>query len=94
MKYKDKQLGMDRQISRRDFIHGLGRAASVAALAGTGALSLSGCSSEELPAEDLQSGGPIPVPRTPAQYPPLRQGLRGSQPGAAAWVKGIVKKVA
>ena len=66
MKKKDEKLGMDRDITRRDFIHdvslaslGLALPAGVAAHAATGS----------------------PVP-TGANYPPVRTGMRGSHPGA------------
>jgi spermidine dehydrogenase len=66
MNNKDKKLGMDRDITRRDFIHdvslaslGLALPASVAAHAAT--------------------GSPVPAG---ANYPPVRTGMRGSHPGA------------
>jgi spermidine dehydrogenase len=66
MNNKDKKLGMDRDITRRDFIHdvslaslGLALPASVAAHAAT--------------------GSPVPAGEN---YPPVRTGMRGSHPGA------------
>ena len=66
MNNKDKKLGMDRDITRRDFIHdvslaslGLALPAGVAAHAAT--------------------GSPVPAG---ANYPPVRTGMRGSHPGA------------
>ena len=66
MKNKDKKLGMDRDITRRDFIHdlslaslGLALPASMAVHAATGTSTPAG-----------------------ANYPPVRTGMRGSHPGA------------
>jgi len=66
MNNKDKKLGMDRDITRRDFIHdvslaslGLALPAGVAAHAAT--------------------GSPVPAGEN---YPPVRTGMRGSHPGA------------
>lgn len=64
----DKALGMDRQISRRDFING------VAVVAGSLAL----------PERTLAAEGDVP-PKPPSEdypYPPMRTGIRGSQPGS------------
>ena len=66
MSNRDRALGMDRDISRRDFVNG------VAMVAGSLALPLSalGAEAERAP----QSPG--------AEYPPARLGLRGSHPGS------------
>lgn len=68
MKGEDRDLGMGRSISRRDFIQG------VAVAAGVGALPLSQAqgSSEPRSAQIV----------TEANYPPLRHGMRGAHPGA------------
>ncbi len=69
MNRKDRQLGMDRDISRRDFIHDLG-------IAGLG-LSVLGSA-----AADNVAGTPSASVDPAAYYPPTLTGLRGSQPGA------------
>ncbi|MBT8049021.1 MAG: FAD-dependent oxidoreductase [Xanthomonadales bacterium] len=66
MKKSDRQLGMDRDITRRDFIHdlslaSLGLAMPMGAMAGA------------------NGGEPQPAG---ADYPPVRTGMRGSHPGA------------
>ncbi len=66
MKKNDRLLGMDRDITRRDFIHDLSLASLGLALpAGTAAH-----------AADSGSGP------SAAGYPPVRTGMRGSHPGA------------
>jgi spermidine dehydrogenase len=66
MKTRDRFLGMDRPISRRDFLNG---ASAVAA----GAL---------LPACASESGAGAPGFEPPGDYPPARTGLRGSHAGS------------
>ena len=66
MKNKDKQLGLDRDITRRDFIHDV-------SLASLGLALPSGL------VADAATGSPIPAG---ADYPPVRTGMRGSHPGA------------
>ncbi len=66
LKKSDRQLGMHRNISRRDFIHDIGLASlglTLPAGAAAGAV----------------SGGPEPAG---PYYPPTRTGLRGSHPGS------------
>ena len=63
----DRELGMDRPITRRDFVHGM-TALGVASLLGEGV------SAEAGPATARVGGQ--------ADYPPLRTGLRGSHPGS------------
>jgi len=68
MKGEDRDLGMDRGISRRDFVQGVavgvGTAAAVA---------------DSLPA----FGQATPIgPADPKSYPPLRMGMRGAHPGS------------
>lgn len=69
MKEKDRQLGMDRDITRRDFLNGM-------SIAVTGPL-LSAPLSKALAALELPSAQMIP-----GYYPPTRDGLRGSHPGS------------
>jgi spermidine dehydrogenase len=63
----DRSLGMDRSISRRDFINGV--------TATAGALSLPGLAFAQDPTSAIAED-------YPASYPPGRMGLRGSHPGA------------
>jgi spermidine dehydrogenase len=69
----DRDLGMRRPITRRDFVQG--------AVAGGAALAL-GC------APELEAPAPGPVgaaatgPLDPSRYPPARHGMRGSHPGS------------
>lgn len=65
----DEALGMDRPITRRDFLDG----AAVA----IGAAALAGCA----PQAPAAVGQPED-PAAPGYYPPTRTGLRGSHPGA------------
>ena len=67
MKKSDQILGMDRDITRRDFIHD----ASLAALGLAMPLPL---------AADPVAG--TPLEKSPGYYPPTRTGLRGSHPGS------------
>jgi len=67
----DRELGMHRAITRRDFVQG-------AAVGGAGLLAaawLPGCSRGE-PAL------PMPAQDRPGYYPPRLTGLRGSHPGS------------
>ena len=66
MKKTDRQLGMDRDITRRDFIHG----ASLASL---------GLVLPTSPTARAADGTAAPAA---AGYPPVRTGLRGSHPGS------------
>ena len=68
MKRSDRELGMDRPISRRDFLNGVG-AVAAGSLVGGGAL---GCAVDD----------PVSPSAATAPYPPLRSGLRGSHPGS------------
>jgi spermidine dehydrogenase len=66
----DRDLGMDRSITRRDFVQGLA-AGAAGALAGA------------LPAWAAEPPrSPSTASDLPAQDPPRRTGLRGSQPGS------------
>ncbi len=62
----DRELGMDRPITRRDFLHGVGAAVVAGALAPGAA----------------RAGSGDPGPGAPGADPPARSGLRGSQPGS------------
>jgi spermidine dehydrogenase len=68
MKGEDRQLGMDRPISRRDFLNGVAAAAAgVLAAGGTRA---------------APSSPPMERAKSKCVYPPLRTGARGSHPGS------------
>ena len=69
MNKEDRELGMGRSISRRDFVQGV-----AVATAGAGALGKAGSAFAQAAAA---ATGP-----SPATYPPLRLGLRGMHPGA------------
>jgi spermidine dehydrogenase len=64
----DRALGMDRDISRRDFLNG------VAMVAGSVALAESGLAAGR--------GDAAVAPGEDYPYPPMRTGIRGSQPGS------------
>ena len=66
----DRDLGMTRTITRRDFLNGVG-------VALTGAL----VSPPWLGAWGLDQNGGTPE-SAPDYYPPIRTGLRGSHPGS------------
>ena len=69
MKEKDRQLGMDRDITRRDFLNGMN-------LAVAGSL-LSAPLSQSIAALESSSAQMMP-----GYYPPTLEGLRGSHPGS------------
>ncbi len=73
MKRRDRQLGMGREITRRDFLSGVN-------IAVTGSL-LSAPLAQALAALDNQ-GGDLGAQMMPGYYPPTRDGLRGSHPGS------------
>jgi len=66
----DRDLGMDRPISRRDFLHGVGAVAAGGVLAGTPLADRSSAASH---AKAVMDGG---------TYPPSLTGLRGSHRGS------------
>lgn len=66
----DRQLGMDRDITRRDLIHGAGLAAL--------GMGLAGGSSAGPAIARLQAGD--------SRYPPTLSGLRGSHPAPSKWL--------
>jgi spermidine dehydrogenase len=69
---RDRQLGMDRPISRRDFLNGIAVGTAAAASAPLFAASLPG------------AGDPLSraAQDAPGYYPPLLTGMRGSHPGS------------
>ncbi len=72
MTSRDRELGMDRPITRRDFIQGAAGAAAVYGLGGrAGADSHEAAPRRNAPARTAAPG-----------YPPARTGLRGGHPGA------------
>lgn len=75
MDKKDKKLGMDQKITRRDFVQGL----SLTALGLTTAETLNILSSSTLQASSATN---TQAPFDQSDYPPIRTGLRGSHPGA------------
>lgn len=67
MNGEDRDLGMDRAITRRDFVQGVAVATAGAAALGNSASALAA----------QAAAGP-----SPTNYPPLRTGMRGAHPGA------------
>jgi spermidine dehydrogenase len=65
---KDRNLGMDRPISRRDFLNGIAATAA-------GALAAGGTRADPL-------SPPVERAKSKGIYPPLRTGARGSHPGS------------
>src|SRR5277367_1134357 len=63
---RDRELGMHRRITRRDFINGVAVTAGAATMP------------SYLPASQETSG----PEKSPSYYPPALTGLRGSHPGA------------
>jgi spermidine dehydrogenase len=76
MKKTDRQLGMHRDITRRDFIHDTG-------LASLG-LSLSAGALAETVTGNPESAGKY--------YPPTRTGMRGSHPGAFEYAHALARE--
>ncbi|MEH6549604.1 MAG: FAD/NAD(P)-binding protein [Pseudomonadales bacterium] len=70
MKKSDRELGMDRPITRRDILHGMG------VLSAATLFPLSGCS------EELNDAGVNAEATQPTYYPPSSTGLRGSHAGS------------
>ena len=66
MKKTDRELGLLRQITRRDFIHG-------ASLTALGMMLPTGCG---------PTSGGSPASTSGVSYPPTRTGMRGSHPGS------------
>ena len=70
MSHSDKELGMDRDITRRDFVNG------VAMVAGSLSLPASALAAATSDAEAAEPQA------APDYYPPTRTGMRGSHPGS------------
>lgn len=75
-RFSDHELGMNRKVTRRDFLDGV----AVTAMGAAAAVALPGA------AQAAPSAHPGPTPhghgRPKAPYPPTATGLRGQQPGA------------
>src|SRR5882757_6443354 len=82
-KSRDRALGMDRPISRRDFLNGIALGATVAASGPSFAAPLAGAG-DALLADAAQPGAAQAGAAQDAfgYYPPLLTGLRGSHPGS------------
>jgi spermidine dehydrogenase len=84
MGYSDRELGMDRRISRRDFVNGacavLGAAAAGHSLAGPGSAGLAAGPVPDGPAAGARAAGGIAARGgvNPFPYPPALTGMRGS----------------
>ena len=72
MRPGDRELGMDRAITRRDFISGVGAAVGGSAMAGP-------CPAPLWPGGAEATPGPR---QEAAHYPPGTKGMRGSHDGA------------
>ena len=72
MNAEDRNLGMDRPITRRDFVSGVS-----VAIGGSLVASKVGQARGAVDAAAAQ-----PVEPTPGNYPPMRNGLRGAHPGS------------
>src|SRR5579864_9614099 len=70
----DRELGMKRRITRRDFLNGV-------AVAAGGAIGVNAARSGLMPWDVLASGDADPE-KSPDYYPPALTGLRGSHPGS------------
>jgi spermidine dehydrogenase len=77
-KSRDRALGLDRPITRRDFLNGI--AIGTAALAYPDALPARG--SDSAGAAGAASDSEMPAQDVPGYYPPLLTGMRGSHPGS------------
>ncbi len=66
MSKSDRELGMQRRITRRDFVHDT-------SLAALGLMAITGCGNETADDTALPPG---------ADYPPAKTGMRGSHPGS------------
>ncbi len=77
MKKSDHDLGMDREITRRDFLNG----ASVA-VGGVGAIGATPSMSREVTASEASTGFQNPGPFGDEHYPPKLTGMRGSHEGS------------
>ncbi len=71
MSFSDKELGMDRKITRRDFMNGAAMAIGAAVTPGAGLFAQSGTSPQVMEAQNR-----------PGYDPPALHGMRGSHEGA------------
>ena len=78
MKKSDRELGMDREINRRDFLNGASIAIAGVVLA-PGASGAQGKEASPAPAASPFIQG---SPSQETYYPPTRTGMRGSHPGS------------
>ncbi len=76
MKRSDRELGMDRDITRRDFVSGVGVAITGSSLVGPWSASRSA------QAESAALAGPSGLQEEAAYYPPAAAGMRGSHRGS------------
>ena len=82
----DRALGMDRDISRRDFLNGVALVAGSLALPETGLAAerdrsaAAGTAAAGAAMAEVEPAGASPGEDYP--YPPMRTGIRGSQPGS------------
>ena len=85
MKKRDRELGMNREITRRDFLSGSSIAIAGAVLA-PGDVAAQGNDAQSTPAASAV------VDQSPSQetyYPPTRTGMRGSHPGSCEGAHGM-----
>jgi spermidine dehydrogenase len=78
-KSRDRSLGLDRPITRRDFLNGM--AIGTAAWAYPNALTAAGVDPPPGAAEEA-AHAEAPAQNAPGYYPPLLTGMRGSHPGS------------
>lgn len=74
-KSADKNLGMDRQISRRDVLHGISALTA-------GAITVGSVSTSSVLAKQIIAGEVSSVPPVNNSYPPSYTGMRGNHDGA------------
>jgi spermidine dehydrogenase len=80
---RDRRLGMDQPITRRDFLNGIAIGATAAASGPLLAASLSDPAAVAAPGVAPGAAPPPPAAQdTPGYYPPLLTGLRGNHPGS------------
>jgi len=76
MRKSDRELGMNRPITRRDFLNGVSVAVTASLVAPAGR-------------SVAAAGAPQPTPPADDNYPPARTGLRGSHPGSYEVAHGM-----
>jgi spermidine dehydrogenase len=77
---QDRKLGMDRAITRRDFLNGV--AIGTTALAAAPLLADTPASSPAAPIAPSAAPASLAAQDAPGYYPPLLTGMRGSHPGS------------